>query len=502
MKRRKFLHQTGFGAAGLLGASALGSMGLLKCTGTKKRPNVLFISIDDLNDWVGCMGGKTGIHTPNIDRLARKGTLFTRAYCSAASSTPSRNSLLTGMYPSSCGLYGLVPYHWRENPILKDVVTLPQHFRENGYYTSGGGKIYHSLSWIFEGYGIDQNDAASWDKYYPSFERSMPDALPINPESTRVVDGSYVWTPLARGDEDVRNAPYYFDWGPIKAEESDMPDTKVADWAASELNKKHDKPFFIGAGIYRPHIPWYVPKKYFDMYPLDEITVPLAPEDDLENLPPAGRQMGSRCREWHNWIVRNGLWKEAVQAYMASVTYCDAQIGKMLDALESGPNADNTIVVLWSDHGFHLGEKQTWEKFTLWEESGRVPFIIHAPGVTTPGSRCDVPVSLLDIYPTLVDLCDLPRMDHLEGKSLVPFLEDPDSSKDRGVITTFGYMNHSVRTRRWRYIRYRNGDEELYDHDHDPGEFHNLAGIERYDKVKKNLSEWLPKINKPAYTPS
>jgi arylsulfatase A-like enzyme len=501
MDRRRFVTTTSLGAAGWLGTSALTSLLAAEPFRQDQRPNVLFIAIDDLNDWVGCLGGKTGVVTPNIDRLARNGTLFTRAYCSAPSCTPSRNSLLTGMLPSSCGIYGLVPYHWRRNPILDNVITLPQHFRNHGYDSRGGGKVFHALSWIFEGYGTDQNDSSSWDNYFPSVERSMPDALPINPPDTRMVDGEYRWTPYVTGEEEGRVPPHYFDWGPIPADEAEMPDTQVAEWAATELGRQHAVPFFIAAGIYRPHIPWYVPKKYFDMYPLEDITVPLAPDEDLDNLPPAGRQMGSRTRAWHHWLVRNDLWRQAVQGYMASVTYCDAQIGTLLEALESGPNAGNTVVVLWSDHGFHLGEKQTWEKFTLWEESGRVPFIISAPGTTVPGSRCDVPVSLLDIYPTLVDLCDLPDPGHLEGQSLVPLLKEPHSRADRGVVTTFGFMDHSIRTRRWRYIRYRNGDEELYDHDHDPGEFHNLAGTGRYGSVKEGLARWIPGRNVEPYSP-
>lgn len=212
----------------------------------------------------------------------------------------------------------------------------------------------------------------------------------------------------------------------------------------------------------------------------------------IDDLPPSGRQMGAARRGWHQWLVRNGLWREAVQAYKASITFADAQIGRMLDALESGPNADNTVVVLWSDHGFHVGEKGTVEKFTFWEEAGRIPLIIDAPGMTIPGSRCGVPVSLLDIYPTLTDLCGLPQQNHMEGESLMPFLTDPYDNTDRGVVTTFGYRNHSVRSKRWRYIRYRNGEEELYDHDHDPGEFHNLAGDKNYYRVKDDLARWLP----------
>ncbi|MEX2351040.1 MAG: sulfatase [Balneolaceae bacterium] len=491
MKRKDFIRTIGAGAVALPFVSGLSSRGSSK--GRQGKPNVLFISIDDLNDWVGCMDAKTGIRTPNIDRLAGQGTLFTRAYCSAPSCTPSRTSLMTGLRPSSCGVYDNVGYYWRENSYLEDAKTLPRHFRENGYHTMGGGKLFHGLSWISDSYGRNQNDPDAWDDYYPSVDQPMPDH--VFPEGTRKEGSAFVWDRVTQGPEGDAGPFYPFDWGPLDVPESEMSDYKVASWAASELEKEHDKPFFLGAGIFLPHMPWFVPQKYFDMYPIDEIHVPLAPEDDLDNLPPAGRQMGSGRRGWHNWVVRNGHWKSAVQAYKASITFIDEQIGRMLDALESGPNADNTIIILWSDHGFHLGEKQTWEKFTLWEEAGRVPFIIKAPGVTSPGSRCGVPVSLLDIYPTLNHLCGLPDKENLEGEDLVSLLREPGTDRDRGVVTTFGYRNHSIRTRRWRYIQYANGEEELYDHDHDSGEFQNLAGAEEYQSIKDDLAVWLPEVN-------
>jgi arylsulfatase A-like enzyme len=496
MKRKKFLRALGTGAAALPFASVWGDL-LATAPEPGSRPNVLFIAIDDLNDWVGCMGAKTGIRTPNIDRLARQGTLFTRAYCSAPSCTPSRTSLLTGLAPSSCGVYDNVGYYWRENPHLEDARTLPQHFRENGYRTMGGGKLFHCLSWISDSYGTSQNDPEAWDEYYPSWDQPMPEH--VFPEGTRKEGNAYVWPRVARGPEGDEGPFYPFDWGPLDAADTEMSDYQVASWAASELGAEQSRPFFLAAGLFLPHMPWFVPKKYFDLYPVDEISVPLAPGDDLDDLPPAGRQMGSGRRGWHEWVVRNGFWPQAVQAYQASITFVDAQVGRMLDALESGPHADNTVVVLWSDHGFHLGEKQTWEKFTLWEEAGRIPFIVKAPGLTPAGTRCGVPVSLLDVYPTLSALCGLPHQPELEGEDLSSLLTDPHSDGDRGVVTTFGYRNHSVRSRRWRYIRYRNGDEELYDHDHDSGEFHNLAGDPAYGAVRDDLATWLPRVDVEPY---
>jgi len=495
MKRSDFLKKMGRGVVTL-------PFSTLVKRGSKNRdqPNVLFIALDDMNDWIGCMGGKSGIHTPNIDRLARQGTLFTRAYCSAPSCTPSRTSILTGKRPSTTGVYGLIRHHWRQNKYLKNNVTLPQHFRNNGYRAIGGGKIFHALSWISDSYGTNQNEERSWDSYYPSIEQSLPEfqwPAEIQRSSTQIQ-----WSPVAGGGDSDRVPPYYFDWGPLEEDETKTSDYKVAAWGAKELQESGEQPFFLAAGIFRPHIPWFVPQKYFDMYPLMDIKVPLSPADDLDDLPPTGRQIGSRTREWHKWLIEQGLWKQAVQGYMASSSYADAQVGRLLDGLAASPYADNTIVVLWSDHGFHLGEKQTWEKFTLWEESGRVPLIIKAPGVTSAGSRCGEPVSLLDLYPTLVDLCGLPRQEAVEGQSLRPLLEQPNRDMGRAIVTTFGYQNHSIRSRRWRYIRFKDGSEELYDHDHDSGEFYNIASDSKYNSVKKRLAENLPKVNRRGYEPN
>jgi len=288
---------------------------------------------------------------------------------------------------------------------------------------------------------------------------------------------------------------------PLEEPASATSDHRVVDWAISELERDHDQPFFLGAGILRPHIPWYVPQTFYDQYPLEDIVVPPAPPGDLDDLPPRGQQIGSGRRHWHEWLVEEGLWAEAMQGYLASVSFVDAQVGRLLDALESSDHADDTVVVLWSDHGFHLGEKEAWEKFTLWEESGRVPLMIRAPGVTEPRQRCDEPVSLLDLYPTLTELCGLKTPEGVEGQSLVPLLEDPNRDTDRVAITTWNYQNHSVRSKRWRYIRYRTGEEELYDHDFDPGEYHNLADQKAYEPIKERLAARLPEVNRRAYDP-
>ena len=424
------------------------------------RPNVLFIAVDDLNDWTTFLGGYPGtVKTPNLDRLAARGTFFSRAYCSAPACNPSRASLLCGIMPSTSGVY----YNsnpWR--PQLPDAVTLPQHFMAAGYQVYGGGKIFHGR----------YNDLASWQEYFPRPRDPLPAVRPVNgiPRTA------------------------HFDWGPVAEGDEAMGDTQVTDWAIKFLKQEHEKPFFLAAGMFRPHLPWYVPKKYFDRYPIDDVVLPKVREDDLDDVPPIGRKM-ARPEGDHAKVLEHEQWEKAVQGYLASITYTDGQIGRLLDALDASPHAQSTIIVLWTDHGWHLGEKLHWRKFTLWEEAGRVPMVFIVPGLTKAGTRCERTVSLLDIYPTLADLCGLPVEKHLEGRSLKPLLKDPAAEWDRPVITTHGRNNHSVRSERYRYIRYSDGTEELYDHENDPMEWTNLAGQAKCAEVKKELAGWLPKVN-------
>lgn len=465
MKRRGFLKT----AAGICTASMLPEMGCAhqaaKTTGGGgKRPNVLFIAVDDLNDWVGCLGGHPDARTPNIDRLAARGLLFERAYCPAPLCNASRASLLTGFHPSSTGVYRN-SHLWRKAEKLRDAVTLPRYFMDNGYHVVGGGKIFHG----------GQGDPGSWHAYFSSGGFPKPTSLP----------GS--------GIKGLGNV----DWGAVDAPDGALKDTQVADWAARELLKKHDKPFFIACGIFRPHLPWYAPRKYFDRFPADKITLPRVKENDLADVPPIARRWANR--DIHKKIVDNGKWREAVAAYLACGNYADMCIGRVLDALDKSPEKDNTIVVFWCDHGWHLAEKLHWKKFALWEEANRTPFIMVAPGTTKPGMRCGRTVSLLDIYPTLIELCGLTAKPELDGASLAPLLLRPDALRERPAVMTYQYGNHSVRSERWRYTRYVDGTEELYDHDKDPQEWENLAGRSDLAPVKKKLARWLPKVNaKPA----
>ncbi len=425
-----------------------------------EKPNVLFLAVDDLNDWTGYLGGAyQPVDTPNLDRLADRGVFFTRAYCSAPACNPSRASLLTGVRPSTSGVY-VNANPWRAQ--MPDAVTLPQHFMAAGYKVHGAGKIFHG--------GF--RDPQSWQVYFARPGGMVPKNRPVNgiPKTA------------------------HFDWGPIPGGDQDMGDTHVAQFGIDFLGEKHDAPFFLAVGLYRPHLPWYVPQKYFDQYPLDDIKLPKVKPDDLDDVPPLGRKM-ARPEGDHTKVLKHDQWDKAVRGYLASITYTDGQIGRVLDALDRSPYAKNTIIVMWADHGWHLGEKLHWRKFTLWEEADRVPMIFVVPGLTRPGTRCERTVSLLDIYPTLADLCGLPVGEQLEGDSLRPLLADPAAAWDRPAVTTYGRNNHAVRSERWRYIRYSDGTEELYDHQQDPMEWTNLADDRARAKVKKELARWLPKVN-------
>jgi len=465
MNRRDFLKLTAAGSA-MAGLSSLGCFAqtAVPAVRTNSKRNVLFIAIDDLNDWVGCLGGHPDVKTPNLDRLAQRGVIFTNAYCSAPACNPSRASLLTGVLPSTSGVYSN-RQPWRK--ALSNAVTLPQHFMANGYRAVGGGKIFHG--------GFP--DPASWQDYFPSQEKNRPtDPVPAN----RPVNG----IPKTG----------HFDWGPLDVSDEKMGDGKVANWAIEQLGKKHDKPVFIGCGFFRPHLPWYVPRKYFDMYPADKVTLPDINENDLADIPPIGKKFAKPERD-HKSVTEHKQWRKAVQGYLACISFVDTCVGRVIDALDKSAYADNTVIVLWGDHGWHLGEKLHWRKFALWEEATHCPLMIVAPGITRPGGKCHQPVSLIDIYPTLIDVCGLQKKNGLEGESLLPLLKNPRAKRQRPALTTYGRNNHSLRTQRWRYIRYADGTEELYDHDKDELEWTNLADRAEFSNIKKQLQKWLPKVN-------
>ena len=433
----------------------------------KKKYNVLFIAVDDLNDWVGHLGGYEGAKTPYIDRLSKEGTTFKKAYCPAPICNPSRAALLTGRRPSTSGVY-LNTQPWR--PVMTDVLTLPQYFMANGYDAYSAGKIFHE----------EFNDSASWRKMEKVPHTPRPDGAPFNGFAQ-------------------------FDWSPIDTPEEQMEDYKIVQYGIDYLSQKHEAPFFLAIGLRKPHLPWYVPKKYFDMYPLESIKLPKTQENDLNDIPPIGKEiahaMFGNNRPDHKFIVENNQWQKAIQGYLASITYSDAMIGRLLEAFWKSEYRDNTIVVLFGDHGWQLGEKEHWRKFALWEESIRVPLIIVVPGMTKKNTTCLRTVNLQDLYPTLVSLCGFVKKEDIEGYDLTPLLKDPKTKWGYPSITTYGKDNHSIRDERYHYIRYKDGTEELYDHENDPNEFKNLALDPKFTPVKERLSKWIPKTNaEPAAT--
>jgi arylsulfatase A-like enzyme len=420
---------------------------------------VLFISLDDLNDWVGCLGGHPQSRTPNLDRLAKSGVLFSNAHCPGASCNPSRTAIMTGIPPYRSGLYRNTQ---KMREVLPDAELLPRYFSRHGYRSSGSGKLLH--------YFID---ARSWDDYYPAKESENP-FPPHTPWGKR--PKSLPWGGKWQYVET--------DWHAFDVSDEEFGgDYKVAEWVGKRLGREEEEPFFLACGIYRPHEPWFVPKKYFDLFPLEELVMPPGlKEGDLEDCPPVAKRLGPNRYLAH--IRKEGQWRQAVQAYLASIAFADAMLGRVLDALRNGPNAENTIVVLWSDHGWHLGEKEHWQKFTGWRVCTRVPLIIKVPAETpglpagtTPGGECRRPVNLQDLFRTLTDLAGLPPKEGVGGNSLLPLLENPAQPWPHASITTFGRPErYAISTENWRYIHYEDGGEELYHITRDPHEWTNLAG--------------------------
>ncbi len=424
-----------------------------------KKPNVLFIAVDDLNHWVGHLGRNRQAKTPNIDRLAKMGVTFTRAYCAAPVCNPSRAALLSGLRPGSTGVYDN-RQDWK--PVIPSEQTLTTQFLNAGYNVYGAGKIYHA----------NVHRPGEWTDYFAGGRQK---ASP-HPDAKDDGVGGIKFQPLT--------------------DDSKLPDENTVNYGIEQLRARHDKPFFVAVGLHKPHMPWNVPKKYFDLFPLDRIELPPVRKDDLSDVPPAGLRMAKPDGD-HAAMLRSGRWKEAVQAYFAAIAYCDAQIGRLLDAYDQSPGRKNTIIVFWGDHGWHLGEKEHWRKFALWEEATRTPFIWVAPGVTQPGGVCHRTVDLMSVYPTLCSLCGIEKPRHVEGENITPLLLDPNAAWDKPAITTFHRNNHAVRTARWRYIRYADGSEELYDHDADEYEWTNLAKDETHAGVKRELMKLLPTTNKP-----
>lgn len=471
------------------------------------QPSVLFIAVDDLNDWVGCLGGHPQVKTPNIDRLAKRGVLFTNAHCAAPLCNPSRAAIFSGKQPFETGVFANDETNIRK--VRPDLVLLPQHFKQAGYRTFGTGKLLHqtSVGLFDEDFFPDQRWSPFTQKQTDYTDDELPSKGSGNPRHATELKGAPIVLPLNRMPSDRapdKRGAESFDWGPLNVDDADMGDGEIATWAVARLSRKAAQPFFMGVGFYRPHIPLFAPKKYFDLYAGLDIQLPPTREDDLDDLSDTGRKraLEADTAGAHATVVKYQQWQEAVKAYLACISFVDAQVGKLLEALDSGPNAQNTIVVLWGDHGWHLGEKQHWGKWTGWQRATHVPLVV-APARNAPAdtcrrdARCAEPVSLLDLYPTLIEMCGLPVREGLSGRSLAPLLRNPVQTTGRTVLTTFDKGNYSVMGSRWHYIRYADGNEELYDETADPNEWANLANDPRHAATKEEMRKAIPKTEPP-----
>jgi len=447
---------------------------------------VVFIAIDDLNDWIACLGGHPQAITPNIDRLAGQGILFTNAHCAAPACKPSRAAIFSGRQAMQTGVY------WNKSlDLVKSVPEeelLPAHFAASGYKTLGTGKLLHGggTDLFQSNYKTEQR----WSPFSKAQATYRPDELPSKggPNPRHVIKagpGGRDWIlPMNRlpseRNPDKRGGES-FDWGPTGETDAEMGDTRITNWAMARLDEPRKSPFFLAVGYYRPHIPLFAPQQDFDRYPAaEEILLPEVIADDLADVGPAAKRwaLEANTAGTHQLVEESGQWREAVRAYLACVTFADRQVGRLLESLEKSPHADNTWIILWSDHGWHLGEKQHWGKWTGWRESTRVPLIIVPPrnDANAPrGETCHEAVGLIDLYPTLIDICKLQPRGGLAGTSLAPLLANPKQKTGRAVLTTFDEGNHAISTRDWRYIRYNNGEEELYQCANDPHEWKNLA---------------------------
>jgi arylsulfatase A-like enzyme len=427
----------------------------------KQKPNVLMISIDDLNDFIGAFGNSNAI-TPNLDRLAKRGVIFTNAHCQAPLCGPSRASILTGLRPSSTGIYGMISDNDIEKASALNQTTknLPQYFKDKGYKILGVGKVFHQH---FPDSLLDEDGGAS--KYGPFPEARLK------------------WT--KKGTDT--------DWGAFPERDEQMPDEKATVWTIEQLSKNHEKPFLLSVGFIRPHVPWYVPQKWFDLYNPEKFHLPAYLPNDRDDLP----AITNKIDDWQmmpttEWAIQNNEWRNILHAYLACVSYTDYNVGRVIKALENSKYANNTIIVLWSDHGYRLGEKNTFAKVSLWDRATKAPLMFAGPSI--PQSRTvHKPVELLDIYPTLLDLTGLKPYAANEGHSLKPLFKK--DHRKHPAITTWGKNNHSVKTDDFRFIQYEDGSQELYDVNKDPNEWFNLAGIKEFRKTINKLRKLLPQEN-------
>ncbi|UMB61725.1 sulfatase [Lutibacter sp. A80] len=446
----------------------------------QKKPNIIFIAIDDINDWVGPLEGNKQAITPNMDNFIEEAMVFKNAVCAAPICGPSRSAILSGFLPSTSGVYGN-----SQNMIYSDIVkknaTLPEYFSKNGYYTLANGKIFHKHGAEFG------TDFGHWA--FDEFARARRyEKDPVNKKR---------YTASKAGIINGEKKPEYkskkskLSWGPTIDSFEETVDYKVADWACNQLKRDFDRPFFMGVGFIKPHLPWIVPQEFFDMYDVNKIIPPIVPEDDLDDiLKPNGEKAFQPTGEY-KWIKKHGLEKEATRAYLANISYVDACLGVVMEALEESGYADNTIVIIWGDHGWHLGEKQRYLKNTTFLEAVRTPLFIRLPGMKK-AEVVDQNVSLIDLYPTLVSLCGLPEKANIDGHDFSTILKNPNSNWDYPGITITS-EGTSILKGKWHYMVSLKGTEQLYNIEKDPMEWENLILNKNYKSVLKELKKWVPK---------
>ncbi|MCH1421792.1 MAG: sulfatase [Akkermansiaceae bacterium] len=452
-----------------------------------KQPNVLFLAVDDMNDWIGSLGATPRAITPNLDKLAARGVNFSNAHTPGVYCAPARAAIFSGQYASTTGCYRSSDY-FTDHP---EIEGLSLSFSKAGYTTLGVGKLYHHMPGSI--------DVRGWDEFYLRKPSQRTEGWSLDNWTEEMPFPNPFPASVFNKGKEIKGG-LFLEWAGLPNDkEEEMADTIRVNWAADQLGKKHDKPFFLACGIYAPHFPNYCPQKYFDLYDRDKIELPPIKVDDLEDLPERMKRAKTARSKIHKELEAKGAVKDAIHGYLACMSYADAMMGRVLDALEKSPYADNTIVVLWSDHGYHHGEKYDWGKHTLWERTSNIPFIWAGPGVKK-GAVTDVTASLIDMYPTFVEMCGLPRPHQkLEGTSLASTLEKPAVAKDRDVYLP--YMapgEYAIINKDWRYITYGDDGEELYDLKSDPNEWNNLAENPKYKDTKRLLRKSAPKKFSPA----
>lgn len=473
------------------------ALSIQACSGNREQteitdqPNIVFFVLDDLNDWINPLGYHQAI-TPNLDRLAESGVMFTNAHAPGVYCAPSRTAIFTGLQATTTGCYTNEIFFYD----YPDLIPLQMAFQQGGYDTWGAGKLFHHRG----GYV----DLRGWNEFYARSEEIKEMGYEMGSRGSDMpLPDPYPYSSYYRKTDKQLTGGSFMEWGPIPDSLEDrMIAVQRTKWICDLLRQPHEKPFFIGLGLYCPHFPNYAPQKYFDMYELSQVQVPYLKKDELEDLPEGIRnRMINRRRMHQETLEEIDAVKEAVWAYLAAVTYADDMLGRVLDALEKSEHAENTIVIMWSDQGYHHGEKGQWGKHTLWKQTSRVPLIFS--GANLPeGQEISATVGLIDLYPTLIEMCDLPKPHEMEGVSLLPVIKDPLLAVDRNLfIPSHERGSYAVVNEHWRYIYYRDGTEELYNLQEDPDEWYNLAGDEVYRPVIDAMKQAVPGEFHPGATP-